>query len=73
MRIFTPEFIEKLDELLNITITDRAVEDLYDLLIAKNIIQASEVYPALKQKFDRKKQLRDELYEMAHPGGETDE
>lgn len=73
MKIFTPEFEEKLDELQNIRITDRAIEDLYDLLIDKNIIQSSEVYPELKQKFDRKKQLRNELDEMAHPGGEVSE
>lgn len=73
MTIFTPEFEEKLDELQNIRITDRAIEDLYDLLIDKNIIQSSEVYPELKQKFDRKKQLRNELDEMAHPGGEVSE
>jgi hypothetical protein len=39
----------------------RSVEDLYDILLAKNVIKADDIPLKLSEKLDQKKRLRDEL------------
>lgn len=73
-KLFTEEFKDKLEELQKLEVTDRAVEDLYDLLLVKRVITDSDIYEKTKLLFNKKKKLREELKVMADKaleGGEN--
>lgn len=64
-KLFTPEFCAKLDELNMTRLSDRVVEDLYNILLEKGIISEADIYPETKKLMDKRVQLRAELKEMA--------